>query len=57
MKDIGTPIEPFIANVLSTILDKCSDKVHPLSSAFVVRMSAKVLLVVNLQAGSFCGCS
>ena len=28
MKDIGAPMEPFIALVLSTILDKCSDKVH-----------------------------
>ena len=58
MKDIGTPIEPFIANVLSTILDKCSDKVHPLNSAFIVHMSAQCIsLVVNLQAGYFCGCS
>ena len=28
VKDIGTPIEPFVAGVLSTILDKCSDKVN-----------------------------
>jgi len=28
MKDIGAPMEPFIALVLSTILDKCSDKVY-----------------------------
>lgn len=27
MKDIAAPIEPFVAAVLSTILDKCSDKV------------------------------
>ena len=28
MKDIGNPIEPFVAGVLSTIFDKCSDKVR-----------------------------
>ncbi len=28
MKDIGAPIEPFVAGVLSTMLDKCSDKVR-----------------------------
>lgn len=53
MKDIGTPIEPFVANLLSIILDKCSDKVHPLSLALNLRVSAKALLVVNLQAGQF----
>ena len=51
MKDIGTPIEPFVANLLFIILDKCSDKVHPLSLALNLRVSAKALLVVNLQAG------
>ena len=30
--DIGAPVEPFVALVLSTILDKCSDKVPPPSS-------------------------
>ena len=30
MKDIGNPIEPFIAGVLSIIFDKCSDKVGKL---------------------------
>jgi hypothetical protein len=49
MKDIGTPIEPFVANVLSTTLDKCSDKVEPSSPAFIVRVSAKGLLIVKLQ--------
>ena len=25
--EVGTPVEPFVALVLSTILEKCSDKV------------------------------
>ena len=34
INDIGAPMEPFVALVLPTILDKCSDKVrgHPFSS-------------------------
>lgn len=28
IKEVGTPVEPFIALVLSTILEKCSDKVR-----------------------------
>ena len=31
IKDIGTSIEPFVAGMLSTILDKCSDKVNTFS--------------------------
>ena len=40
--DIGAPVEPFVALVLSTILDKCSDKVG--SPLFVYTSSAVMRL-------------
>ncbi|EIE22864.1 elongation factor EF-3 [Coccomyxa subellipsoidea C-169] len=33
IKEIGTPVEPFVALVLATILEKCSDKVTPVREA------------------------
>lgn len=45
MKDIGAPIEPFVAGVLSTILDKCSDKVCDRATG-IRKMIAALLLAV-----------
>ena len=42
MKDIGAPIEPFVAGVLSTMLDKCSDKVRDIIHNHLCAVAASI---------------
>ena len=48
MKDIGAPIEPFVAGVLSTMLDKCSDKVRDIIHNHLCAIAASIPLRLYL---------
>ncbi len=48
MKDIGAPIEPFVAGVLSTMLDKCSDKVRDIIHNHLCAVAASIPLRLYL---------